>query len=1177
MRRLLIIALIACCAGLGARSDEGTDKAGDKGFLVNFLESKLSGMGRAVTIDGFQGALSSRATFDRLQIADAGGVWISFEDGAISWSRSALLSGRVEIGELSARLIHLTRKPSAGGSGVEARSFSLPELPVSVSIGELRADQVVLGPEILGTPATVSILGKATLDAGAGQTSFELHRVDGQAGDLVLSGSYSNSTGQGTIDLLAKEGAGGIAATLLAVPGRPSAELALHGAGTAADFRTDLALTTDGAPRLTGSLTTGTPADAGGERQLALSLKGDIAPLLTEDYRAFFAGTSSLEAEGWRRGDGQLDLTRLVLASDGVDLTGRISLSPDRIPQAAALTIRLGLADNSALVLPVPGAATTARNGVLKLRYDAAKGQEWRLAGDLAGFARPGMTIGNLVLDGSGQVLQPKAGGGSAGQILGELRFDARGLALDDPALARAVGSDISGKTGFAWAEGAPLALQGLAVTAGDLGVTGDLRATTEGLDLAFDGALRLSAQDMARFSGLAGRPLGGRAEITVKGRALALSHGFDAAVDAAGTGLTVDQPMLDRLLAKGSTIHAVARRDEGGITLDGIDLIVSQLTAHGAGTISSAATDLRARVEFSDLSVLGSGLGGGLKAEATLAGLTGQRRFGLTGTGSGLRLGSATLDPLIAGPTEVSLQAAEGAAGFALVTAHVANPMVSADVGPSQRQAGAYDVAARLADIAPVLPGFSGPLAVSGDVAPDAGAYRLALKATGPGGIAATLSGTAASDLRSVDLGLSGQGQLALLNRRIAPRSLSGPVAFDLAMRGAPGLASLSGHVTANGARLSSPADALAFEGLTLSADLADGRANLSGSGHIRGGGSVRLAGPVGLAPPFDGALAIDLDHAVLRRPDLFRTTLSGSLSVDGPLFGGATIGGAVTLHEAEIVVAPPGSAPEVPAMRHMNDSAPVRTTRVRAGLGRDITGPQRQKVAYNLNLDVSAPARIFVRGRGLEAEMGGAVHLGGSTADVAPTGQFSLIRGRLSILGKRFVLDRGVVQLLGSLVPYLEFSALADTFGATTSILLDGPATKPEVHFTSSSGLPEEEVLSQLLFGDTLNDISAFQLVQLANAIATLRGGGGDGIITRLRTRAGLDDLDITADDKGSAGVKAGKYLSDKVYSEVSVGQDGKSKVEIDLDVSPDLSVRGTVGTDGQTGAGIFYSRDY
>ena len=331
-------------------------------------------------------------------------------------------------------------------------------------------------------------------------------------------------------------------------------------------------------------------------------------------------------------------------------------------------------------------------------------------------------------------------------------------------------------------------------------------------------------------------------------------------------------------------------------------------------------------------------------------------------------------------------------------------------------------------------------------------------------------------------------------------------------------------------------------------------------------------------MAAPYEAALSVDLERAQLRDPGLFQTEIDGALTLNGPLLSGGVIGGNVTLRETEITVAASAFGPaEIPAIRHVNDSAEARATRHRAGVDRPGKADRDVQSIYGLDLVLNAPARLFVRGLGLDAELGGSLRLRGTTADVQPTGQFELIRGRLSLLGKRFNLDEGVVQLLGSLVPYVRFTALADSFGTTTTILLEGPADKPEIHFTSSSDLPEEEVLSQLLFGRGLNNISAFQLAQLANAIATLTGSGGDGMISRLRKSAGLDDLDITADEDGNAALKAGKYLSDQLYGEASVGADGKSKIDLNLDVNTDLTVRGTVGTDGQTGVGILFSKDY
>ena len=86
----------------------------DRGFITRFLERNLSGAGRQVVLRGFQGALSSRATFEELTIADDEGVWITLRNGAIQWDRSALFARRIQIRELSAAEILLPRLP--GGS-----------------------------------------------------------------------------------------------------------------------------------------------------------------------------------------------------------------------------------------------------------------------------------------------------------------------------------------------------------------------------------------------------------------------------------------------------------------------------------------------------------------------------------------------------------------------------------------------------------------------------------------------------------------------------------------------------------------------------------------------------------------------------------------------------------------------------------------------------------------------------------------------------------------------------------------------------------------------------------------------------------------------------------------------------------------------------------------------------
>ena len=81
------------------------------------------------------------------------------------------------------------------------------------------------------------------------------------------------------------------------------------------------------------------------------------------------------------------------------------------------------------------------------------------------------------------------------------------------------------------------------------------------------------------------------------------------------------------------------------------------------------------------------------------------------------------------------------------------------------------------------------------------------------------------------------------------------------------------------------------------------------------------------------------------------------------------------------------------------------------------------------------------------------------------------------------------------------LRIVATTDADGITAGVAITGPATNPEVAFTSTPQLPQEEVLAQILFGRRLENLSAIQALQLANAVAILAGRGGDGIVARLR----------------------------------------------------------------------------
>jgi translocation and assembly module TamB len=81
----------------------------------------------------------------------------------------------------------------------------------------------------------------------------------------------------------------------------------------------------------------------------------------------------------------------------------------------------------------------------------------------------------------------------------------------------------------------------------------------------------------------------------------------------------------------------------------------------------------------------------------------------------------------------------------------------------------------------------------------------------------------------------------------------------------------------------------------------------------------------------------------------------------------------------------------------------------------------------------------------------------------------------------------------------------------------------------------------------------------------------------VSKLRRSFGLDDLDIQTDAQGQTSVKLGKYISKRLYSDVTVGQDGTSQVDLNLDVTKSVTLKGSAASTGNTGIGVYYQRDY
>jgi translocation and assembly module TamB len=1149
----------------------------DRSYLTAFLEDNLSGAGRVVVVTGFEGALSSQATVAEITIADEAGIWLTLRGITLDWTRSALFSGRIEVNQLTADEILLDRLPAPQGPVAEAGEFALPELPVSVQIGALAANRIVLGAAVLGQPVEGRLDAALSLIGGEGQGRLTLIRTDdGPEGVIDLAASYANADKRLVLDLSAREDAGGLAVSLLGLPGAPQALLTIKGAGPLDDFAADVALDTDGVSRLAGQVTLkGQEAGATG---FAADLSGDLAPLFLPDYAAFFGDAVGLVVDGSRAADGRLDLAEMSLTTRALRLQGQMVLAADGVPERFSLNGDLGLSGGEPVLLPLTTEIETRIGRAdLAISYDATEGEGWSLLTHISGLDRSDFAAERLELAGSGRISRR----GGVPVVGGTLRFDAGGLQPADPALAAALGDAVTGEALGFWRQGdGVLSLPRLKIAGVDYAVTAGGTVTGLGEALTVTGRIAAQMADLSRLSGLAGRDLGGAADIAAEGSGSPLTGAFDVVARAVGRDMAAGVAELDNLLRGEATIDLSARRDTGGTQLRSLGIRAASLSVQASGKIASEGSDLAGEVAFADLGALGVGYGGALQGKARLTGSLTEGRMTLEAVGNGLRIGQAQADRLLRGQSALSLVLALKDGAVQVETARLDNPQLKASAtGVLQGDVQTLDLTARLQDLGLLLPEFPGALTVTGRAVQEVGGTTLDLRAKGPGQIDASVTGKVAAGFGAADLDIKGTGQAALVNAFIAPRAIAGGLRFDLRLNGPMQVSALSGRVALEGGRLSDPALGFALTGIAARAALAGARADVDVTADVSSGGSVAVRGTVGLAAPFAGVLAVDIARATLRDPDLYETTANGALTVQGPLAGGAMIAGRIALTETELRVPSTGfgRAGDLPGLRHVAEPADVRATRARAGLV-DVAGAGgRGGAAFGLDVVLSAPNRVFVRGRGLDAELGGELRLGGTTAAVAPVGSFGLIRGRLEILGKRLDLTEAVLQMEGKLIPSLHIVAATVNDGITVAVGIDGPATDPVVSFTSTPDLPEEEVLAQLLFGQTLQGLSAFQALQLASAVATLAGKGGDGIVARARKGIGLDNLDVKTASDGSASVTAGKYLTKNIYSEFTVDQAGQSQINLNFDVSDQVRLRGRANSDGTAGLGIVVEKDY
>jgi translocation and assembly module TamB len=414
-----------------------------------------------------------------------------------------------------------------------------------------------------------------------------------------------------------------------------------------------------------------------------------------------------------------------------------------------------------------------------------------------------------------------------------------------------------------------------------------------------------------------------------------------------------------------------------------------------------------------------------------------------------------------------------------------------------------------------------------------------------------------------------------------LSNQQLSGPIGVAADFSGRLSNPALNGVIRANslvyenqvyGTRLTNMAvtgrfsgDRLEIERLTASA----------GSGTLSASGSISLAADQGY--PMD--VSVTMDNAQLARSNAVAARATGQLRLTKVAGQSALLQGRVVLPETryEIIREGASQVPELTGVR-FKPSGRQRFTS-------DEPDKPQPGLFSNIRLDLtlSAPERLYVSGMGLESEWRAEFRMAGTSAQPSLTGEVELIRGTLGFANRSFELTEGRVTFTGgkTIDPIVALTASDDIEDVTVNVNVAGRAYNPQITFSSTPGLPQDEILSRILFGSSVTSISPLQAVQLAASLNSLRGsGGGLNPMGKLRSATGISRLRILSPDEASGrgtALAAGQYITDNIYIELVTDARGFTATQLEISLTRWLSLLSQAGGSGVTNFNLRVRKNY
>jgi translocation and assembly module TamB len=245
--------------------------------------------------------------------------------------------------------------------------------------------------------------------------------------------------------------------------------------------------------------------------------------------------------------------------------------------------------------------------------------------------------------------------------------------------------------------------------------------------------------------------------------------------------------------------------------------------------------------------------------------------------------------------------------------------------------------------------------------------------------------------------------------------------------------------------------------------------------------------------------------------------------------------------------------------------------------------------KWPLQLDVKLKVPGKAKIRGKNLQSEWRGEINISGTPSDPLLYGELRVINGEYDFNGKKFLLSQGNIHFAGQADKKTSLYVVAakEIGKIRAEIIVKGPISKIAISFRSNPPLSQREILSYILFGQGISDITPDQGELLTQSFIELNSMGNDDkssndFLSRLRNNIGIDRLDFTTADgtDGSKdfGLQVGKYISEGVYVSINKSMNTVApRVAIEAKLRKNWQAQAEVGNDAQGKLLLKWKKDY